>query len=36
VIDISGDGPNNNGAPVAIARDAALEKASSSTACRSW
>jgi hypothetical protein len=26
VIDISGDGPNNNGAPVVIARDAALEK----------
>jgi hypothetical protein len=26
VIDISGDGPNNNGAPVTIARDAALEK----------
>ena len=26
VIDISGDGPNNNGAPVADARDAALEK----------
>lgn len=26
VIDISGDGPNNNGGPVAIARDAALEK----------
>jgi hypothetical protein len=26
VIDISGDGPNNNGAPVATARDAALEK----------
>ncbi len=26
VIDISGDGPNNNGAPVAGARDAALEK----------
>ncbi|MEH2503193.1 MULTISPECIES: DUF1194 domain-containing protein [unclassified Bradyrhizobium] len=26
VIDISGDGPNNNGAPVLIARDAALEK----------
>jgi hypothetical protein len=26
VIDISGDGPNNNGAPVTTARDAALEK----------
>lgn len=26
VIDISGDGPNNNGEPVAIARDAALSK----------
>ena len=26
VIDISGDGPNNNGSPVVIARDAALEK----------
>jgi hypothetical protein len=26
VIDISGDGPNNNGTPVAGARDAALEK----------
>src|SRR5213595_41951 len=26
VIDISGDGPNNNGAPVAEARQAALEK----------
>ncbi|MDE2376629.1 DUF1194 domain-containing protein [Bradyrhizobium sp.] len=26
VIDISGDGPNNNGGPVAVARDAALEK----------
>lgn len=26
VIDISGDGPNNNGAPVVQARDAALEK----------
>jgi Protein of unknown function (DUF1194) len=26
VIDISGDGPNNNGAPVVIARDAAIEK----------
>ena len=26
VIDISGDGPNNNGAPVAVARDAAIEK----------
>jgi hypothetical protein len=26
VLDISGDGPNNNGAPVTIARDAALEK----------
>lgn len=26
VIDISGDGPNNNGIPVTIARDAALEK----------
>ncbi|CAN7753843.1 DUF1194 domain-containing protein [Bradyrhizobium sp. LjRoot220] len=26
VIDISGDGPNNNGGPVVIARDAALEK----------
>ena len=26
VIDISGDGPNNNGSPVAIARDAAVEK----------
>ena len=26
VIDISGDGPNNNGAPVVRARDAALEK----------
>ena len=25
VIDISGDGPNNHGAPVTIARDAALE-----------
>lgn len=26
VIDISGDGPNNQGSPVAIARDAAVEK----------
>ncbi|SEN45829.1 DUF1194 domain-containing protein [Bradyrhizobium sp. OK095] len=26
VIDISGDGPNNNGGPVTMARDAALEK----------
>lgn len=26
VIDISGDGPNNNGSPVTIARDAALER----------
>jgi hypothetical protein len=26
VIDISGDGPNNNGSPVTISRDAALEK----------
>jgi hypothetical protein len=26
VIDISGDGPNNNGEPVTVARDAALEK----------
>jgi len=26
VIDISGDGPNNNGEPVTIARDAALQK----------
>jgi len=26
VIDVSGDGPNNNGEPVAIARDAALAK----------
>ena len=26
VIDISGDGPNNNGSPVVTARDAALEK----------
>ena len=26
MIDISGDGPNNNGEPVLIARDAALEK----------
>ncbi|HEU0084754.1 MAG TPA: DUF1194 domain-containing protein, partial [Bradyrhizobium sp.] len=26
VIDISGDGPNNNGAPVTDARDAAVEK----------
>jgi hypothetical protein len=26
VIDISGDGPNNNGIPVTLARDAALEK----------
>lgn len=26
VIDISGDGPNNNGAPVTSTRDAALEK----------
>ena len=26
VVDISGDGPNNNGAPVTMARDAALEK----------
>ena len=26
VIDISGDGPNNNGAPVVVARDAAIEK----------
>ncbi|MBI5260553.1 MAG: DUF1194 domain-containing protein [Bradyrhizobium sp.] len=26
VIDISGDGPNNNGVPVTMARDAALEK----------
>jgi hypothetical protein len=34
VIDISGDGPNNNGAPVTPVRDEA-SKASSSTACRS-
>ncbi|WP_420133073.1 DUF1194 domain-containing protein [Rhodopseudomonas sp.] len=26
VIDVSGDGPNNNGAPVTLARDAAVEK----------
>lgn len=26
VLDISGDGPNNNGVPVTVARDAALEK----------
>jgi len=26
VIDISGDGPNNNGTPVVVARDAAVEK----------
>jgi hypothetical protein len=26
VIDISGDGPNNNGSPVTVARDTALEK----------
>ena len=26
VIDISGDGPNNNGGPVTVSRDAALEK----------
>jgi hypothetical protein len=26
VIDISGDGPNNNGTPVTLSRDAALEK----------
>lgn len=26
VIDVSGDGPNNNGGPVTVARDAALEK----------
>jgi hypothetical protein len=26
VIDVSGDGPNNNGAPVVVARDAAVEK----------
>ena len=26
MIDISGDGPNNNGEPVLVARDAALEK----------
>jgi hypothetical protein len=26
VIDVSGDGPNNNGSPVTIARDAAVEK----------
>jgi hypothetical protein len=26
VIDVSGDGPNNNGMPVTVARDAALEK----------
>ena len=26
VIDISGDGPNNNGGPVTVARDAAVEK----------
>jgi hypothetical protein len=26
VIDISGDGPNNNGSPVTLSRDAALEK----------
>jgi hypothetical protein len=26
VIDISGDGPNNNGGPVTVARDAALER----------
>ena len=36
VIDISGDGPNNAGAPVVPARDAVLgARASSSTACRS-
>jgi hypothetical protein len=26
VIDVSGDGPNNNGSPVTVARDAAVEK----------
>src|SRR5258707_2342990 len=26
VIDIAGDGPNNNGAPVVVARDSAVEK----------
>jgi len=35
VIDISGDGPNNDGAPVVGAREEALRRASSSTACRS-
>ena len=36
VIDISGDGPNNNGAPVTGARDEACRRASSSTACQLW
>ena len=35
VIDISGDGPNNNGAPVTGAATRRWKRASSSTACRS-
>ena len=36
VIDISGDGVNNDGRPVAQARDDAVAPASPSTGCRSW
>ena len=36
VIDISGDGPNNNGVPVTSRAMLRLPRASSSTACRSW
>jgi hypothetical protein len=36
VIDISGDGPNNNGAPVTGARMRHCRRASSSTACQLW
>ena len=36
VIDVSGDGPNNNGAPVVIARDAAVDKGIVINGLRSW
>ena len=36
VIDISGDGPNNNGSPVTWRATRRWRRASSSTACRSW
>ena len=34
IIDISGDGPNNEGGPVTVARDTAVRRASPSTGCR--